>query len=57
MDHKNKEFEDDYLVISIDSTEIKITNRGSWMRKKGIFENSHSSRCEDQENTLYKGNR
>jgi hypothetical protein len=37
MDHKNKEFEDDYLVISIDSTEIKITNRGSWMRKKGFL--------------------
>ena len=26
---KNKEFEDDYIVIAIDSTGIKVTNRGT----------------------------
>ena len=31
----DKEFEDDdYLIISIDSTEIKVTNRGQWMKDK-----------------------
>lgn len=31
---KNKEFEDDYLIIAIDSTGIKVTNRGQWMNEK-----------------------
>ena len=29
-----KEFEDDYIVIAIDSTGIKVTNRGQWIRDK-----------------------
>ena len=29
---KSKEFEDDYIVIAIDSTGIKVTNRGQWMK-------------------------
>ena len=33
-DNKNKEFEDDYLIIAIDSTDIKVTNRGHWIRDK-----------------------
>jgi hypothetical protein len=33
-DDKNKEFEDEYIVIAIDSTGIKVTNRGQWMREK-----------------------
>jgi hypothetical protein len=34
-DNKNsKEFEDDYIVIAIDSTGIKVTNRGQWIRDK-----------------------
>ena len=32
--NKNKEFEDKYIVIAIDSTGIKVTNRGQWMRDK-----------------------
>ena len=32
--NKSKEFEDDYIVIAIDSTGIKVTNRGQWMREK-----------------------
>ena len=32
-DAKNTEFEDEYIVIAIDSTGIKVTNRGQWMRK------------------------
>jgi len=31
---KNKEFEYDYLIIAIDSTGIKVTNRGQWMNEK-----------------------
>ena len=30
----SKEFEDDYLIVAIDSTGIKITNRGQWIRDK-----------------------
>jgi hypothetical protein len=33
-DNKNKDFEDDYIIIAIDSTGIKVTNRGQWMRDK-----------------------
>jgi len=32
--NKSKEFEDDYLIIAIDSTGIKVTNRGQWLRDK-----------------------
>jgi hypothetical protein len=28
----SKEFEDAYLIIAIDSTGIKVTNRGQWIR-------------------------
>ncbi len=31
---KSKEYEDEYIVIAIDSTDIKVTNRGQWMRDK-----------------------
>ena len=34
VDNKNKDFEDEYIVIAIDSTGIKVTNRGQWMREK-----------------------
>ncbi len=33
-DNKSKEFKDEHIVIAIDSTEIKVTNRGQWMRYK-----------------------
>ncbi len=33
-DIKNKEIEDDYIIIAIDSTGIKVTNRGQWLRDK-----------------------
>ncbi len=33
-ENKNKEFEYKYIVIAIDSTGIKVTNRGQWMREK-----------------------
>lgn len=33
-DNKNKDFEDEYIVIAADSTGIKVTNRGQWMREK-----------------------
>ncbi|MER5176232.1 MAG: IS5 family transposase, partial [Candidatus Nitrosocosmicus sp.] len=33
-DSKNKDFEDEYIVIAIDSTGIKVTNRGQWMKDK-----------------------
>ena len=46
-DNKDKEFEDEYIVIAIDSTGIKVTNRGQWMKremeckKERIFENTY----------------
>jgi IS5 family transposase len=33
-DSKNKQFKDEYIVITIDSTGIKVTNRGQWMKDK-----------------------
>ena len=33
-DNKIDEFEDDYIVIAVDSTGIKVTNRGKWMKEK-----------------------
>ncbi len=33
-DDKSKEFEDEDIIIAIDITDIKITNRGQWMRDK-----------------------
>ena len=33
IDDSNK-FKDEYIVITIDSTGIKVTNRGQWMREK-----------------------
>ncbi len=39
-DNKNKEFKDEYIVIAIDSTGIKITNRGQWMRDKWNVKNN-----------------
>ncbi len=39
--NKNKEFEDEYIVISIDSTGIKVTNRGQWMRDKWNVKNNN----------------
>ncbi len=33
-DNKNKEFEYEYIVIAIDSTGIKVTNRGQWIQEK-----------------------
>ena len=38
-DNKNEEFEDEYIVIAIDSTGIKVTNRGQWMREKWHIKN------------------
>jgi hypothetical protein len=32
--NKNNKFEDEYIVIAVDSTGIKVTNRGQWMRDK-----------------------
>jgi hypothetical protein len=34
------EFEDDYIIIAIDSTGIKVTNRGQWMRDKWHLNNN-----------------
>lgn len=33
IDDQNQD-DDDYIIVAIDSTGIKITNRGEWMRKK-----------------------
>src|SRR3982751_854876 len=33
-DNKYWEFQDDYLIIAIDSTGVKVTNRGQWLRDK-----------------------
>ncbi len=58
----SKEFEDEYIVIAIDSTGIKVTNRGQWMRdkwhikKKGYLKIHVCSKHQEQENSFYEGN-
>jgi len=37
--NKNKVSKDEYLIIAIDSTGIKVTNRGQWMRDKWHIKN------------------
>ena len=37
--NKSKDFKDEYIVIAIDSTGIKVTNRGQWMREKWKIKN------------------
>ena len=34
IDNKDKDSKDEYIVIAIDSTGIKVTNRGQWMRRE-----------------------
>jgi IS5 family transposase len=38
-DDKNEQFKDEYIVIAIDSTGIKVTNRGQWVRDKWHIKN------------------
>jgi hypothetical protein len=38
---KNKEFKDEYIIIAIDSTGIKVTNKGQWMREKWYIKNNN----------------
>jgi len=52
----SKEFKDEYIVIAIESTGIKVTNRGQWMKekwkagKKGYLKiHVYSGKCEDQQ--------
>jgi Transposase DDE domain len=39
VDNKDKDSKDDYLIIAVDSTGIKVTNRGQWMRDKWHIKN------------------
>ncbi len=62
VDNKNKDFEDEYIVIAIDSTGIKVTNRGQWMRekwhvknKKGYLKIHVAVNVKDQENPFNEG--
>ncbi len=42
-DSKNMEFEDEYIVIAIDSTGIKVTNRGQWIRRNKWHLNNNNN--------------
>jgi hypothetical protein len=43
-DNKSQELQNDYIVIAIYNTGIKVTNRGQWNVKKKGFENICSSK-------------
>jgi len=50
------------LIVAIDSTGMKVTNRGEWIRHKwkthrGLDQGSHSCRYQDEETLSPKGNR
>jgi hypothetical protein len=38
-DNKSRDFEDEDIIIAIDSTGIKVTNRGQWMQDKWNVKN------------------
>jgi hypothetical protein len=40
-DNKSNEFEDEYIVIAIDSTGIEVTSRGQWMQDKWNIKNNN----------------
>jgi hypothetical protein len=40
VDNKDKDSKDEYIVITIDITGIKVTNRGQWMQDKRNVKNS-----------------
>jgi hypothetical protein len=57
-DNNSKDSEDECIVIAIDSTGIKVTNRGQWVQDKWnekVFENTYSSKRQDQGNYVNKG--
>src|SRR3954452_24170469 len=39
VNNKDNDTKDDYLIIAVDSTGIKVTNRGQWMREKWHIKN------------------
>jgi hypothetical protein len=39
VDNTDKDSEDEYIVIVVDSTGIKVTNRGRWMGEKWHIKN------------------
>ncbi len=41
VDNKDKDFEEEYITIAIDSTGIKVTNRGQWMQDKWNVNNKN----------------
>ena len=55
-------FKDEYIVIAIDSTGIKVTNRGQWMHDKWHLKNKkgylkiHVAVCKNQENSFNESN-
>ncbi len=58
----NKEPKENYFLITIDNTSIKVTNRGQRSRdkyniKKRYFKNSYSNQYQEQENQFNEGNR
>ena len=60
-DANNSRFHDDNFVIAIDSTDVKVTNRGEWIRRKwkvkrGYLKNTYSSWHKKEENSIVTGN-
>ena len=55
---------DDYFVIAIDSTGIKVSNKGQWIRDKWNIRKGYlkihlaasSSRYQKEEGFIYQGN-
>jgi hypothetical protein len=65
-DSKNKEFKDEYIIIAIDSTSIKVTNRDQGMKDKWHVKNKSKKylkihivavNVKTKENTFHEGHR
>ena len=62
LDDEDEDEDEDDIIIAIDSTGIKVTNRGQWMQEKWLIKkkkghlkiHSHCSRYQHQRNTCFK---
>ena len=63
-ENKSRELEDDCIAVAIDSTGVKVTDRGGqWImdkrhaKKERLFENPHVSKRQDKKIFSNEGNR
>ena len=54
---KDKIDDDEYIIVSVDSAGIKVTNRGQWMNEKWNVQNKKGRLSQDPRSCRYKNKR